>query len=68
MARTAEHLREPDLLRAYLRNLARHQGPPIQELGGGRQVRTCPNCGERAVFRPETAGTWYRCGSCGRYA
>lgn len=68
MALTAEHLQEPDLLRAYLRSMARGEGPPRQDLGRGRQLRTCPNCGDRTVFRLETEGTWYSCSSCGRYA
>lgn len=68
MARTAEHLREPDLLRAYLRGLAHGEGSANPTLEGGRQVRTCANCGERAVFTPAESGSWYRCGACGRYA
>jgi hypothetical protein len=66
MASTAERLREPDLLRSYLRNLSRQGGTPDLRLDDGRQVRTCPNCGARSVFRPED--TWYRCTACGQYA
>lgn len=68
MATTAEHLREPDMLRTYLRALARTSGTGDQEMARGRQRRVCAHCGERAVFTLEAAGTWYRCGACGRYA
>lgn len=67
MATTAEHLREPDMLRTYLRALARNGGGD-EELGRGRQRRVCAHCGEHAVFTLEAAGTWYRCSHCGRYA
>ena len=68
MASTAEQLREPDMLRSYLRALARTGGSGDQVLGRGRQLRVCAQCGERAVFTLEAEGTWYRCTHCGRYA
>lgn len=70
MATTAERLqeREEDLLRRYLRALAREGGTHDVELGRGRQLRTCPSCGERTVVTLEAAGTWYVCSSCDRYA
>lgn len=67
MATTAEHLREPDMLRTYLRALAR-TGGTTQQMASGRQRRVCAHCGQRAVFTLEAEGTWYRCGECGRYA
>lgn len=66
MASPAQQLREPDLLRSYLRALHRRGGTHDVRLDGSRQVRTCSSCGARSVFRPE--GTWYRCTACGRYA
>jgi hypothetical protein len=56
MARTAEHLQEPDLLRAYLRNLARAEGPHLQNLGPRGQRPTSPNCGVPAVLRHAAGG------------
>lgn len=68
MATTAERLQGPDLLRSYLRALARHGAPQGRDLGRGRQLRTCARCGERSVFHPDPEGGWYVCGACGRYA
>lgn len=68
MATTAEHLRhEDDLLRSYLRALARSK-EPREALDLGRQHRTCPNCGRLAIFHLEAGGGWARCGACGRLA
>lgn len=66
MGSTAEKLREPDLLRTYLRALSARGGTSDLLMDDGRQIRTCPNCGARTVFRPE--GSWYRCTSCAAYA
>jgi hypothetical protein len=66
MATTATKLPEADLLRSYLRALARHGGAPDEHLEGGRQRRTCAACGRYAEFLPE--GTWYRCSACGSLA
>ena len=60
MATTAERVREPDLLRTYLRALAR-------EPGDDDHVRTCPNCGTGNVFAVDAAG-WATCPSCKQYA
>lgn len=78
MATTAEHLREQhdergeerqeDLLRRYLRALAREGGTNDVELGRGLDLRTCPHCGERTAASLEPGGTWFVCGACGRYA
>lgn len=68
MASTAGHLQEPDMLRSYLRALARTGGDGREDLGRGRQRRVCAHCGQRAVFTLESEGTWYRCTHCGRYA
>lgn len=66
MATTARTLREPDLLRSYLRALAEHGGTGDEHLEAGRQRRTCASCGNHAEFQPE--GTWYRCTACGDLA
>jgi len=34
----------------------------------GHQVRTCANCGTRAVFRMDPEGSWAVCEVCGRFA
>ena len=56
------------MLRTYLRALARDRHPAATKLEGGRQIRTCPNCGEETIFVPDTTGSWYRCTACTRYA
>jgi len=70
MVTTAESLRErqDDLLKRYLRALAREGGTNEMEVGRGRELRTCPECGERAIARLEPSGTWHVCSACGRYA
>jgi predicted RNA-binding Zn-ribbon protein involved in translation (DUF1610 family) len=55
------------LLRRYLRALARESGE-LRARAPGHAVRTCPSCGERAIFVLEPEGTWYRCSACGHYA
>ena len=68
MATTARRLEEPDLLREYLRALARGRHTAERKLDDGRQIRTCSHCGEDAIFVPERGGSWYRCTACGHYA
>ena len=34
----------------------------------GWQVRTCTNCGTRALFRIDPEGCWAVCEVCGRFA
>ena len=55
MATTAERVREPDLLRRYLRALANEPE--------GDDVRTCTHCGVETVFAIDAAG-WATCPSC----
>jgi transposase len=67
MVQTAQRIDEgyePVLLRA----LAREGRPERLAPSPGHQIRTCPVCGDRAVFRLEPEGTWYRCSDCGHYA
>jgi transposase len=69
MARTAERLdtEQDTLLRRYLRALAREPREP-QGPSPGHAIRTCPECGDRAIFTLEPEGTWFRCSRCGHYA
>jgi hypothetical protein len=69
VARTAERLdlHDDSLLRRYLRALATEPGEPGSP-SPGHAIRTCPVCGERAIFVLEPEGTWYRCSHCGHYA
>jgi hypothetical protein len=55
------------LLRRYLRALASEPGE-LRARAPGHAVRTCPTCGQRAIFALEPEGTWYRCSRCGHYA
>lgn len=70
MAQAVRELdRDYDLvLRDYLRQLARRGSPGFATRAPGHQVRTCPSCGHRAIFRLDPAGTWYRCSRCGHYS
>jgi hypothetical protein len=69
MAQTAQSIDSYGLvLRRYLRALAREGRPERLAPSPGHQIRTCPVCGDRAVFRLEPEGTWYRCSDCGHYA
>lgn len=70
MAQTAHRIDESYglVLRRYLRALAREERPERLAPSPGHQIRTCPVCGGRAVFRLEPEGTWYRCSDCGHYA
>ena len=56
MATTAERVREPDLLRTYLRALA-------NEPESDDHVRTCAHCGEESVFAVDATG-WATCPRC----
>jgi hypothetical protein len=69
MAQSASVVTRPQeaLLRRYLRALAREPGE-LRARAPGHAVRTCPSCGERAIFVLEPEGTWYRCSTCGHYA
>jgi transposase len=69
MARTAERLDtgHDSMLRRYLRALAAAPGEP-RAPSPGHAIRTCPECGDRAVFVLEPEGTWFRCSHCGHYA
>jgi hypothetical protein len=70
MAQTAQRIDDSYglVLRRYLRALSREGRPERLAPSPGHQIRTCPVCGDRAVFRLEPEGTWYRCSDCGHYA
>lgn len=70
MARAARQTREEpgSLLSSYMRALARSGGSGTEVVGPGHQVRVCPNCGERAIFRTDPAGGWSVCTNCSELA
>jgi ribosomal protein L37AE/L43A len=70
MAQSAHVATSPQdtLLGRYLRALARDPDELGRARAPGHAVRTCPTCGQRAIFALESEGTWYRCSRCGHYA
>jgi hypothetical protein len=70
MAQSAEmlDLDEDRLLRDYLRVLVRKVHPEPKLHSPGHDLRTCAECGERAAFALDPAGTWFRCTRCGAFA
>jgi Zinc-binding domain of primase-helicase len=56
-------------MRPHLRDTYRFRPPPrLRAVAPGHQIRTCPNCGERARFRLDPEGTWAICEACGQLA
>src|SRR5439155_18835731 len=47
---------------------ARNQKAGQSSVAPGHQVRTCANCGTRALFRMDPEGSWAVCEVCGRFA
>jgi hypothetical protein len=60
-----------DLLSRYLGALSRYPDEADQDhedLPVGYDVRTCANCGERAMFKLDPDGGWAACTACGKAA
>ncbi|MDQ3991693.1 MAG: hypothetical protein M3245_05225 [Actinomycetota bacterium] len=70
MALAARDVDRDPLLAAYLRARARsgEEDRRDGEPSPGHAIRTCPSCGERAIFTLDPEGTWYACSLCGEFA
>lgn len=64
MSQASTELQDDLLYQRYLRALDRYGQAEGEEPSPGHVIRYCHNCGMRAMFRLDPAGTWYECMHC----